>query len=75
MRINVLKNARSAEYLFDLFYLCSFSSHGGRGAEATVLLVGVQRTPLFGGNKYLNTLRLKLKYLDFSIRVSILPVV
>ena len=38
-------------------------------------LVGKQRTPLFGGNKYLNTLRLKLKYLDFSIRVSILPVV
>ena len=31
------KNARSAEYLFYLFYLCSFT-HGGRGTEATVLL-------------------------------------
>jgi hypothetical protein len=37
MGIDVLKNARSAEYLFYLFYMCSFSS-GGRGTETTVLL-------------------------------------
>ena len=33
------KYARSAEYLFYLFYLCSFTNLGGRGTETTVLLL------------------------------------
>ena len=38
MGINVLEIRAQREYLFYLFYLCSFS-HGGRGTEATVLLL------------------------------------
>ena len=38
MGINVLEKRTQREYLFYLFYLCSFTNLGGRGTATTVLL-------------------------------------